>query len=109
MILKVFAARDMKAEAFLQPYYSPNVGSAVRAFGDACNEKNSPFNKHPNDYVLYEIATYDDNTAEFISLNPIKMLGCAADFIVRDMPQGGPGLKLSEMHEMAEEIQNGKK
>lgn len=103
MILKVFAARDMKAEAFLQPYYSPNVGSAVRAFGDACNEANSPFNKHPNDYVLYEIATYDDNTAEFASLTPIKMLGCAADFI-QEKKQGVPELPKDVL-----EMVNGKK
>ena len=63
MILNVFAVRDMKAEAFLQPFYSNSIGSAMRAFGDAVNDTSCPFNKHSEDYILYEIASYDDSTA----------------------------------------------
>jgi len=80
MILKMFAVRDMKAQAFLQPFYSPSTGSALRAFGDAAQDGTCPFSKHPEDYVLYEIATYDDATAEIVSVVPMRMLACAADF-----------------------------
>lgn len=81
MILKVFAVRDMKAEAFLQPFYSPSVGSAVRAFTDAVNDKNCPFNKHPRDYVLYEIGEYDDATGGLASLELVKMYMAGSDVI----------------------------
>lgn len=81
MTLKVFAVRDMKALAFLQPFFSNSTGSALRAFGDAVADKNCPFSKHPEDYVLYEIGTYDDNSAELTSVSPVKMMACATDFV----------------------------
>lgn len=80
MIQKVFGVRDTKALAFLQPFFSASVGAAVRAFGDAVNEGNSPLAKHPEDYLLYELADFDDQSGEFISCTPIKMLGCGRDF-----------------------------
>lgn len=81
MILKVFAVHDMKAKAFLQPFYSPSIGSALRAFGDACGEVGSPFNKHPEDYVIYEIGTYDDSTGALVAIPVVKMLGSAVDYV----------------------------
>lgn len=81
MTLKVFAVRDMKALAFLQPFFSNSVGSALRAFGDAVSDNSCPFAKHPEDYVLYEIGTYDDSTAELQSVSPVKMMACASDFV----------------------------
>lgn len=86
MTLKVFAVRDMKALAFLQPFFSNSTGSALRAFGDAVADKTCPFAKHPEDYVLYEIGSYDDNSAELVSTNPIKMMACAMDFVVQPVP-----------------------
>lgn len=81
MLLKVFSVRDMKAEAFLQPYFTPTPGSALRAFGDACAKTDSPFYAHPNDYVLYEIGTYNDSDGMLSPLNPVKMMATAADFV----------------------------
>lgn len=81
MLLKVFAVRDMKAEAFLQPFFSPTVGAAMRAFGDACEKPESPFHAHPVDYILYEIGSYEDSDGLISSVVPVKMLACAGDFI----------------------------
>lgn len=81
MILKVFAVRDMKVEAFLQPFFSPSVGGALRAFGDAANDKQCPFNKHPNDFVLFEIGTYDDSDGMLVPMTPVKMYSSAAELM----------------------------
>lgn len=80
MIQKVFAVRDVKAQAMLQPFFSNASGSAQRAFGDAVLDGKSPISMHPEDYVLYEIGSYDDNSGELIALSPIKMLNVGADF-----------------------------
>lgn len=109
MMQKMFSVRDSKAMAFLQPFFSSANGSAIRAFIDAVNDKSTPLAKHPEDYILYEIGCFDDTTGEIIGLTPLKMLGVGSDFVVRDMPQGGPGLKMSEMDDLVAEIQNGKK
>lgn len=81
MILKVFAVRDTKAQAFLQPFYSPSVGSALRAFTDAVNDPQCPFNKHPEDYLLYEIGSYDDSNAALIPLEVVHLQVAATDLV----------------------------
>lgn len=83
MEIRVFAVRDMKALAFLQPFFSQSSMSAIRAFGDACEQKDTPFNKHPEDYVLYEIGGYNDDTGMLTAVSPVRMLGCASDFLVK--------------------------
>lgn len=80
MLLKVFSVRDLKAEAFLQPFFSPTSGAALRAFGDACDKPDSPFHSHPADYILFEIGSYDDFTGYLTSLSPVKLLSSAVDF-----------------------------
>lgn len=80
MIQKMFAIRDTKAQAFLQPFFSSAAGAALRALGDAVNDGKSPIALHPEDYVLYEVASFDDQTAEIVPISPIKLLAMAADF-----------------------------
>ena len=86
MIQKMFAIRDGKAEAFLQPFFSIASGSAIRAFDDAINGDKSPLSSHPGDYVLYEIGHFDDVSGELVCLTPLKMLGCGADFVKVRVP-----------------------
>jgi len=110
MTLKVFAVRDMKAMAFLQPFFSPSIGSAMRAFGDAVNDKSCPFNKHPADYVLYEIGTYDDSTAEMVSLTPIKMYTAGSDLLELKPKFGDIPTDVAAADKIALEMaENGKK
>lgn len=85
MILKVFSTRDMKAEAFLQPFFMPTQGAALRAFDDACQKSDSPFYMHPNDFVLYEIGSYNDSDGVLTALHPVKLMACAADFIQKSV------------------------
>lgn len=82
MILKVFAVRDLKANAFLQPFVSNSNGAAMRTFGDACGEPQSVFYKHPEDFMLFEIGSYDDNAGLLDPLIPVKLLCGASDFKV---------------------------
>ena len=62
MIHKMFAIYDSKAETYLLPYYFQYEGQATRMFSDWVNDPNHPFGKHPDDYTLYSIGEYDDNT-----------------------------------------------
>lgn len=82
MINRMFAVYDLKACAYLQPFFSESVGSAVRAFGDAANDPQCPFNKHPGDYQLFEIGCVDNLTGVVTPVVPMKLLGLASDFVV---------------------------
>lgn len=81
MILKAFAIYDSKALCYGVPFFMASVGSAVRAFGDLANDRQSTVSKHPSDYVLYGIGEYDDNTGLMAHSVPYQNLGIGADFI----------------------------
>lgn len=59
MMVSVF---DKKALAYTQPDMAAQPGQAIRSFSDAVNNPQSAFNKHPEDYALYNIGYFDDNT-----------------------------------------------
>lgn len=55
-----FAVRDRALNAYMQPFFVPSVGVAVRSFADEVNRAESPFHAHPEDFDLYQIGMYDD-------------------------------------------------
>lgn len=67
MLLKVCAVKDSAADAFGRPFFVPTIGLAMRSFIDEVNNRESPFNAHPDDYTLYEIGEFDDNVGSLVS------------------------------------------
>lgn len=64
MIFRLLAIHDRALDAFQQPFTVRALGEGIRAFQDAVNDSNTAMHKHPDDYDLYEIGTYDDHTAK---------------------------------------------
>jgi len=58
-MMKLYAVRDVKSEAFGAPMSIATKGLAVRSFSDACQQKTSDLNRYAEDYMLYEIGEYD--------------------------------------------------
>lgn len=81
MKLMAFCVRDEKAEAYLRPFFSDTRGSALRAFGDAVNDPQSPFFKHPADYTLFEIGSFNELSGQMTPATAIVSLGNAVEFI----------------------------
>lgn len=67
MILKIIAIRDRAADAFGIPNFTASIGAAMRSFADEINSprENNQLNRHPEDFDLYELGTYNDNTGHF--------------------------------------------
>lgn len=67
MKLFIVVIRDRAADVFGIPNFVPNIGSAVRSFGDEVNRsaENNPLFAHPEDFDLFHIGVYDDETASF--------------------------------------------
>lgn len=64
---KVFSIYDAKAQAYLQPFFMSNIGLALRAIGDCLSDPNHQFTKHPEDYTLFNLGTFDPVTGIFES------------------------------------------
>lgn len=74
----MFAVFDNVAKMYLTPFLETTDGTAVRAIQDAM-KGDHPFAKHPQDFTLSRLGTYDesngtlnqDNKADIIELSAL--------------------------------------
>lgn len=83
-ILYIVAIRDRQLDAYAQPAFVPALGLAVRQFGDEVANPQSPLNKHPEDFALYQLGTYNDATGQFENLQQPKQIALADDYVKAD-------------------------
>lgn len=81
MILKVFSVYDVKAEAYLQPFFFVTKGQAVRAFVDSLADVNHAFAQHPDDYTLFLLGEFNDENGEFVADH--QSLGNGLEYIAK--------------------------
>lgn len=62
MILNVYTLHDSKTLVYNQPFYAMNHGVARRMVSDVAADMNTSVGRHPTDYTLYCVGTYDDQT-----------------------------------------------
>lgn len=69
MIKVVCGVRDSAAQVYGQPWFVPSTGVAVRGFSDAVrgSDKND-LTSHPEDFTLFQLGTFDDETGKFVNL-----------------------------------------
>jgi len=75
MLLQVVAVKDNAVNAFTQSVVLvPHVGASIREFIAAINDKDSSFGKHPQDYDLYHLGTFDNENGSFKNFDdPIRL------------------------------------
>lgn len=79
MKFKVFSIYDAKAKAFQTPFYMVELGQALRAFEDLCKDTDTLVYRHPEDFQLYEIGSYDDSNAKHESYIPLELVSTATE------------------------------
>ena len=72
MIQIIVSVKDTAAQAFGRPIFVPSVAVAVRSLRDEVNRKDSTDDlaKHPDDFELYEIGSFDDSTGIIEVIDP---------------------------------------
>lgn len=74
MILKMFSVFDAKVNAFMSPFFLRTTGEAERAFFNTCRDPESNFFRNPEDYHLYFVGEFDEDTGE---VKPVKLANLA--------------------------------
>lgn len=64
MKLKAFSIKDTKVGIFNAPWFQPSHGEAERSFMKLANNQNSDISSYPQDFDLYHIGSYDDETSQ---------------------------------------------
>jgi len=80
MIQKVYAIRDVKANHYATPFFMASNGLAIRAFSDLVSDPKTTLNRHPDDFQLFVIGEYDDNSGELLPSMP-EFLSNASEYI----------------------------
>ena len=70
--------------AFRSPFYLHMEGEAVRAFADMANDKNHPVGQHPEDYTLFCLGDWNDQSAKATSFDTPKSFGLAIEHIKQE-------------------------
>lgn len=67
----MFAVKDRASEMFSRPIFFPTAGAAVRALADEVNREavDNDYFKHPEDFKLYVLGSYEDTTGELVALD----------------------------------------
>lgn len=81
MISKVFAVFDVKVGVYERPFFMRTRGEAVRSWVEVVNDPETKFNKHPEDFGLFEIAEYDDEKGVFQNLQAPQSIGLALEYV----------------------------
>lgn len=75
--MKLFAVRDVKADAFGAPVSLQTRGLALRGFRDVCARGESDMARYPSDYMLYELGEYEPNTGRLVG-HPVPVFVASA-------------------------------
>lgn len=57
----LYAIKD-SIVGFGQPFVAPNKFAAIRGFNDTINDRGGYLNKHPENFDLYQIGTFEDDS-----------------------------------------------
>lgn len=72
MLHEVYAIRDSKAEMFHAPFLQKAKGEAERTFTQIANDPETSVGRFPDDYDLYYIGKFDDNSGLYTTLDTPK-------------------------------------
>lgn len=84
MKTKVFSIYDSKAELFAKPFHAINSGVVIRQFQEMAGNNQNDIGKYPEDFTLFELAEYDEETGKFTNHPTPISHGVAIQFINKE-------------------------
>lgn len=64
MKLQIYSIRDSKGEVFNTPFFQKTHGEAERNFRELVNDEKSMVSKYPEDFDLYHLGSYEDQSGK---------------------------------------------
>lgn len=71
MQLEIYSIFDMKAKAYLQPFFMHNGEMAQREFTNVINDPSTRFGRNPEDYQLFHLGSFFDDQGEITPVSPM--------------------------------------
>lgn len=75
MAKTIYAIRDNKVGTYFPPNFSDHLTQLTRALQElVINKSEHQFHKYPGDFELFELGSYDENTAKIGQLQDPKFI-----------------------------------
>lgn len=74
MIQHIYAVFDVKAKAYLPPFFLPEEGMAIRTFTNCCQDDNHQFGRNPEDFTLFSLGDFNDENGEITVEGPFAII-----------------------------------
>lgn len=82
---KLYSVYDSVAETWGKPFPMKNKGEAIRGFAQAVNDQQTQLNQHPEDYTLFEIGEWDDDSGVVYMHDAKVSCGVAIEYITPNL------------------------
>jgi len=83
MIKSLFSIQDVKVSVFYPPVVLLNENDARRMLHDVVSNPETIISKHPDDFRLFKVGEFDDNSGVLSSLAQPVFIANAIDFVVK--------------------------
>lgn len=79
----IVSLKDTAVQVFITPFVAGSNAQAVRSLRDAVNDvsADSDVRRHPEDFELYQLGSYDEETGIVCATNPIALICRAKDLV----------------------------
>lgn len=75
MKLLLCSVYDSKVSAYAPPFPAKTRGEAIRIFSDAVRDPSTLLSKHPEDYRLFLLGEFDDNSGHIVNSQVEPIIG----------------------------------
>ncbi len=94
MKIQIFSVYDSKADAYLQPFFSMNTDTALRAIDTVLQDPNHQFSKYAEDFTLFGIGEFDDAKGHITGYQSFQNLGNLKSFsLAREVTEKLDGIR----------------
>lgn len=84
MEYELYVIYDAATNKYGIPMAQENDATAMRSFAHEAMKKESIWNSHPQDFILYKVGIYYVNTGEIIASQSPERICCASDFVRKE-------------------------
>lgn len=102
MEMKIYVVRDSQAECSMRPVFYERDAVAIRAFKMSVTNADDQMSSNPDDYTLYCIGEYNDETMIIMPLDPKRLINGLEAVSERKFDLE----KIDALHKEIENIQN---
>lgn len=85
MNVKIYSVYDVKTAIYNVPMFAHNAGHVIRVFTDQCDNPDSPYHAHPEDYQLFEVGGWDDHSGEIKTMAKPHLVITATEIANREL------------------------